>query len=136
MESVIAEKYAVALLQVAQEQKTVDSVAREMDAVERLLEANEELKTALEHPRADRFEKLAALQALLKDPLSQTMANFLLILITKKRMGSFQAVAEHFERLCYKAKGQAIARVLTALPLTDGERKVLAQKLGDRKSVV
>jgi F-type H+-transporting ATPase subunit delta len=131
MESVIAEKYAVALLQVAQEQKSLDSVAREVQTVEELLGRNEELQSALEHPRADRFEKLAALQALLRDPLSQTMANFLLILITKKRMGSFKAVAEHFERLCYNVKGRAIARVLTALPLNANERQVLAQKLGD-----
>jgi F-type H+-transporting ATPase subunit delta len=130
MESVIAEKYAVALLQVAQELKAVDLVAQEIRTVEGLLEANGDLKAALEHPRADRFEKLAALQKFLETPLSQTMANFLLLLITKKRMGYFKAVAEHYERLCYSAKGKAVARVLTALALTAAERESLAQKLG------
>jgi F-type H+-transporting ATPase subunit delta len=129
MESVIAEKYAVALLQVAQELKAVDSVAREIQTVEGLLEQNDDLKAVLEHPRSDRFEKLAALQNFLAAPLSQTMANFLLLLITKKRMGYFKAVAEHFERLCYSAKGQAIARVLTAMPLTAAERDSLSKKL-------
>jgi len=130
VESVVAEKYAVALLQVAQEQKTLDQVVGEVRAVGELIERNGELKAALEHPRADRFGKLAALQQLLPKPLSKTMANFLLLLITKKRMGFFKAVAEHFERLCYKARGQAIARVLTALPLSEAERQALAAKLG------
>ncbi|MGH7738785.1 MAG: ATP synthase F1 subunit delta [bacterium] len=126
----IAEKYAVALLQVAQEQKSVDSVGLEIQAIAGLLEKNDELKAALEHPRADRFEKLSALQKLLEEPLSQTMANFLLLLITKKRMSFFTAVADHYERLSYGTQGKAIARVLTALPLTPGEKNALTEKLG------
>ena len=129
MESVIAEKYAIALLQVAQEQKTVDEVAREMRQVQTLVETHEELRELLEHPRLDRFEKLSVLQNLLKIPLSQTMANFLLLLMTKKRMKYFQSVATHYERLCYASQGKAIARVLTALPLTAPERTALAQRL-------
>ena len=34
MESVIAEKYAVALLKVAQEQKTVDAIGTEIQAIQ------------------------------------------------------------------------------------------------------
>ena len=41
MESVIAEKYAVALLQVAQEQKTVDDIAAEMLIIDQTVEAAE-----------------------------------------------------------------------------------------------
>jgi F-type H+-transporting ATPase subunit delta len=100
-----------------------------MRQVQSLVESHADLQDLFEHPRLDRFEKLGALQNLLKNPLSQTMANFLLLLMTKKRMKYFQAVADHFERLCYESQGKAIARVLTAAPLSAGEKTTLSQRL-------
>ncbi len=129
MESVIAEKYAVALLQVAQEQKTVDAIASEIQAIQKAVEAHPDLKTTLEHPRAKAQEKLEALRRSLNQKLSSTMENFLMLLIMKKRIKHFKAVADHYERLCYELKGKAIARILTAMPLEKGQRETLTQKL-------
>lgn len=129
MESVIAEKYAVALLQVAKEQKTVDDIAAEMRAIEQLVGSHPSLKATLEHPRVKAGEKLDALRRDLKEKLSSTMENFLMLLIMKKRIKHLKAVADHFERLCYEIKGKAIARVLTAMPLTAQQHDILTQKL-------
>jgi F-type H+-transporting ATPase subunit delta len=38
-------------------------------------------------------------------------------------------LAEHFERLSYEIKGKAVARVLTALPLTTAQKDALSKKL-------
>jgi F-type H+-transporting ATPase subunit delta len=129
MESVIAEKYAVALLQVAQEQKTVDILASEMQAVQKLLEGSPELKGILEHPRVKAQEKLDALKGLLGTALSPTLENFLRLLLTKKRIKHLKAVTDHFERLCYEMRGKAVARVLTAMPLSASQKTALTQKL-------
>src|SRR5579863_6854841 len=129
MESVIAEKYAVALLQVAQEQKTVDAIASEIQAIQKAVETHPDLKTTLEHPRAKAQEKLEALRRNLSQKLSSTMENFLMLLIMKKRIKHFKAVADHYERLCYEMKGKAIARVLTAMPLAEAQRQSLTEKL-------
>jgi len=131
MESVIAEKYAVALLQVAQEQKSLDATGEEIQAVRAALEAHAELKGVLEHPRLKAAEKLEALKALMGRKLSTVVENFLTLLILKKRIQHLKAVAEHFERLCYKLKGKAVARVLTAMPLTPAQRTGLTAKLGE-----
>jgi F-type H+-transporting ATPase subunit delta len=129
MESVIAEKYAVALLQVAQEQKTVDAIGAEIQSIQKLVEQNADLKTTLEHPRGKTGEKLAALRGFLGEKLSATMENFLMLLIMKKRIKHLKAVADHYERLLYQMKGNAIARVLTALPLAADQKKTLTEKL-------
>lgn len=129
METMIAEKYAVALLQVAQEQKTVDAIGAEIQAIQKLLDQNLELKTTLEHPRIKTGEKLAVLRGLMGDKLSATMENFLMLLIMKKRIKHLKAVADHYERLLYQMKGKAIARVLTALPLAAEPKKALTEKL-------
>ncbi len=129
MESMIAEKYAVALLQVAQEQKTVDAIGAEIQSIQKLVEQNTELKTTLEHPRVKTGEKLVALRSFLGEKLSSTMENFLMLLIMKKRIKHLKAVADHYERLLYQMKGKAIARVLTALPLAADQKKTLTEKL-------
>jgi F-type H+-transporting ATPase subunit delta len=131
MESVIAEKYAVALLQVAREQKTVDAIAAEIQSIQKTVETNTDLKTTLEHPRVKAGEKLEALRRLLEQKLSATMENFLMLLIMKKRIKHLKAVADHYERLCYEMKGKAVARVLTAMPLTQDQRGALTHKLSE-----
>lgn len=130
MESVIAEKYAVALLQVAQEQKTVDAIAAEILSIQKAVDEHPDLKSTLEHPRVKAGEKLQALRGFLGQKLSSTMENFLMLLIMKKRIKHLKAVADHFERLCYEMRGKAIARVLTAMPLGAAQKETLAQKLG------
>ena len=129
MESVIAQKYAVALLQVAKDQKTIDAISAEMHAIQLTVESNEGLKSTLEHPRVKAAEKLNALRQVLKEKLSGTMENFLMLLILKKRIKHLVAVADHFERLCYEMKGKAIARVLTATALSPSQKQGLTQKL-------
>ena len=129
MESVIAEKYAVALLQVAQEQKTVDSIAVEIQEIQKLVESNPELKSVLEHPRAKSQEKLETLRRLMTQKLSATMENFLMLLIMKKRIKHLNAVADHFDRLWHELRGKAVARVLTAMPLTAAQKSSLTDKL-------
>ena len=136
MESVIAEKYAVALLQVAQEQKTVDSIAAEIQTIQKLVETNQELKSVLEHPRAKSQEKLETLRRLMDQKLSSTMENFLMLLIMKKRIKHFKAVADHFERLWHELRGKAVARVLTAMPLTTPQKNNLIEKLSQMFGVI
>ncbi len=136
METVIAEKYAVALLQVAQEQKTVDAIGAEIQLIQKLVEQNPELKKTLEHPRIKTGEKLEALRGFLGEKLSATMENFLMLLIMKKRIKHLKAVADHYERLLYQMKGKAIARVLTALPLVADQKRTLTEKLSQMFGVV
>jgi F-type H+-transporting ATPase subunit delta len=129
MESVIAEKYAVALLQVAKEQKKVGEVTAEIQAVQRLIVENPSLRAELEHPRGKALEKMEALHKALARNLSKTMENFLQLLISKKRVKYLQSVAEHYERLCYESQGKSIARVVTAMELTPAQKLTLADKL-------
>jgi F-type H+-transporting ATPase subunit delta len=129
MESVIAEKYAAALLQVAQEQKTLEAIGTEIQSIQNLVEANTDLKATLEHPRVKAAEKLAVLRDLMGQKLSTTMENFLMLLIVKKRIKHLKAVADHYEKLLYGLKGKAIARVLTAMALTPAQKQSMTEKL-------
>ena len=129
MESVIAEKYAVALLQVAKEQKTVETIGVEIQAIRKAMESDPTLESTLDHPRLNVEDKIEALRGILGRKLSVTMENFLKLLILKKRIKHLKAVAERYESLCYGMQGKSIARVLTAMPLTADQRASLTSKL-------
>ena len=129
MESVIAEKYAVALLRVAQEQKKVGEIASEIRAIQQLMSRDADLKAKLEHPQVKPQEKMESLQKTMSQKLSQTMVNFLLLLISKKRVKYLGWVADHYERLFYETQGKTIARVVTAFPLEAAAKKSLVEKL-------
>jgi F-type H+-transporting ATPase subunit delta len=132
MESVIAEKYAAALLEAAKEQGVVEAVARELKAVRALVGETGELKSLLEHPRLNPAEKVKALQALLAGAsMSPLMERFLLLLMSKKRMRYLAAVADQFERLQYQAAGRTVVRVLTAMPLEAAQRDTLARRVSE-----
>jgi len=132
MESVIAEKYAAALLEVAKEQNATEAVSRELREVRALVDRTGELKTLLEHPRMNPAEKIQAIQTLLPGGrLSPMMERFLTLLMMKKRMKYLTAVVDQFERLQYQASGRTVVRVLTAMPMTPDQKKALAKRVSE-----
>jgi F-type H+-transporting ATPase subunit delta len=129
MESVIAEKYALALFEAASERKAVVEVGRELKALLDALKASEELGRLLTHPRVSKDAKMKAVEAVLPKKPSELVGRFLGLLLEKKRGDEFPAVVECFEKLQFAVEGKAPVRVLTAVPLTGAQKDALAQKV-------
>jgi F-type H+-transporting ATPase subunit delta len=129
MESVIAEKYALALFGAARDRKVVAEMGRELKGLMSTLSSSKELVGMLAHPSITPKEKLTALDAVLPHKSSELFGRFLLLLLEKKRGGEIAAVAECFEKLEFTAEGKAPVRVLTASPLTGAQKEALAKEL-------
>lgn len=133
MESVIAEKYAAALLEVAKEQNAIEAVARDLKAVRSVVEGTSELRHLMEHPRMNPAEKLKALESVLPGgSLSPMMTRFLILLMLKKRMKYLAAVVDQFEKLHYQQGGKTIVRVLTAMPLTPDQKTAISRRVSEQ----
>jgi F-type H+-transporting ATPase subunit delta len=129
MESVIAEKYALALFEAARDKKNVAEMGRELKGLMQILTASPELTRLLTHPRLTSKEKLTALEAVLPQKPSELLGRFLALLLDKKRGAEIAAVTECFEKFQYAAEGKAPVRVLTATPLTPAQKEALVQKV-------
>ena len=70
-------------------------------------------------------EKRQALENGLRGKVLPGVVLFLDLLLRKKRLPEFATVVEEFEALVEKAQGVQRARVVSATPLTDGEKKRL-----------
>ena len=129
MESVIADKYALALFEAATDRKVVAEVGRELKSLMGLLGTSAELVRLLSHPRISRDSKLKALEGVLPQKPSELLGRFLALLLDKKRGSEIGAVAECFEKLQFAAEGKALVRVLTAAPLTPAQKDSLLKRL-------
>jgi len=103
---VVPLKFAQALADVARELKLEDQVLEELSGFSGLLESNKELMEALTHPAIPFSAKRNIVQELAKKiPLTQTVVNFILVLMERARLPQFQEVLEAYESILDELHG-------------------------------
>jgi len=135
VESLIAEKYALALFEAAGDAKAKAVLGQELSGLHRALAAQSELGNVLEHPRLPVADKLAALGAVLSPKPSPILERFLGLLIDKKRAKHLSQVVEEYQKLLLASEGKAPVRVLTPTALTAAQRDALVKRVKDQFGV-
>lgn len=120
-------RYAKAILNLAQDQKTTEVVNKDMMLIANTVAENSELSDVINSPVVSPLIKKSALLEIFKDSNSLTV-NAIDTLIANKRITLLPEVAKQFSILLDKLNGTEVATVTTALPLTDDlKAKVLAK---------
>ena len=83
----------------------------------------------LRDPRVAQAQKKSLVRGALQGRSAPLTADFLELLIDKKRFELLPAAARDFERLLERQRGVARARVRAARPLSDADRARLRQRL-------
>ncbi len=112
-----AQRYAKALLSLAQEKKSLDQVNADIRLLANTMEASKELRIVLRSPVIKIEDKRACLLAIFKD-LSQEVKNLFEVLLANKRIDLLNLVAEAFIQFVDKLNHVITAEVTTALPLS------------------
>jgi F-type H+-transporting ATPase subunit delta len=114
-------------MDLAVEQKQVDAIEKDMRQIQETIASSESLNEMLGSPVLKATDKEAALKAIFKGT-SELTGKVFALLATNKRIGLLDAVAQQFLLLYEKMKGQDVAQVITAVPLTaEMEKKILKQ---------
>lgn len=134
----LAARYALALYELADDQKALDDVAGDLTALRQLLAESEEFVRLIRSPvlsRADQTKGVAALcEKFGANPLT---AKFLGVLASNRRLFALPGViAAYLEELA-RRRGEVAAEVTSAVSLSDDEvqavtdalRKVVGQKV-------
>jgi len=126
-ESRAALRYAKATLNLAIEQKVTDSIDEDMRYLVQTISDSDELKEMLQSPILEGSSKNQVLKAIFKNVNDLTKELFSL-LVFKKRIALLNEVAKKYITLNDNLKGENVALVTTAVPLTPSlEKKILAQ---------
>ncbi len=120
-------RYAKAILDLAVENKATDALEKDMQAIVGTISGSNELRKMLASPVIKGSAKKEALLAIFKGSHLIT-EEAISLLVANKRVGMLNEVALKYIILNEKLKGQDVAYVTTAVPLTaDLEKKVLVQ---------
>lgn len=127
-ESRAAIRYAKAVLDLAIDSKATDSVERDMRDMVSTISDSKELQGILSSPVVNGADKKTALNAIFKAKHGIT-EGLLNILVDNKRIPMLEEVASKYIVLNEQLKGEGVAYVTTAVPITANLEKEILQKV-------
>ena len=114
----LANKYARAIFELAQEENRLDEYDQDLALVRDDVFSLPEAVSFFKNPLVPHQAKKDLLIKSVQGEISETVMNFLLLLTDKSRIGIFNEIYEIFSGLKNEAQGILIADVTTAFPLT------------------
>jgi ATP synthase F1 delta subunit len=124
-----ARRYAYALLIAATKAGELDRVEAEVQSLRDLFARTPQLVKFLMQPLVPFSEKERLLRQRLEGRFSPVTLHFLLTVVKHKRAEAFEHIARVFEELVREYRGEVVAEVTSAVPLTDHERAITLQRL-------
>jgi F-type H+-transporting ATPase subunit delta len=129
----LAERYARALFDLADEGRTLDQAAADLRAVAGMLDHSADLRRLIRSPIIDREAQGRAIAAIAADAqLSPLTRNFLGLLARNRRLFALPEMIAAFLDHLAERRGEVTAQVVSATPLTEAQSAALAEAL--RKS--
>ena len=128
-----AKRYAKALLAVAREGGTVEAVGRDLDAFVDVFAGQLALQGVLLRPWIKPAEREAVARDVAKAAgLGKLVQDFVSLVAARGRADHLREMAAAYRTLVDEASGRVTGEVRTAVPMTDDEKRRLAQRLGQK----
>ena len=129
----LAGRYALALFELARDNKALDSVAASLETLKSALADSADLKALTQSPLVGREAAAKAIAAVAKTlKLDDLTAKTLGVLAQNRRLGQIPAVIRAFNTLLSAHKGETRAEVTSAFPLTKTQVTALSKQLKAR----
>lgn len=128
--SEIAERYALALYELADERKVLDDVAGDLRTLKTLLAESEDLQRVIRSPvlsRADQGEAIAAI--LERAKAHELTRNFAALVAANRRLFALPRMIEAYLNELAARRGEVTAEVTAATKLSGAQEKSLAETL-------
>jgi F-type H+-transporting ATPase subunit delta len=128
----VARKYAHALFLSAKEKGLIDKAYEQLSDLKNYLESDPTLLDFLKAPQVLDEHKQALVQKVFRTRLERLFVEFLLVLVQKHRIGFLPGIIDEFTRLVEAEKGIGRITVITVVPLTEGEKAKLIDRMAVR----
>lgn len=130
----LADRYAAALFDLAEERKALDAVAGDLQMLRGLVRESADLRRLIRSPVLTRAEQGKAIAAVAeKAGVSPITRNFLGLLAQNRRLFALPDMIEGFLNRLAERRGEVTARVVAAQALTPEQREAVNEQL--RKAV-
>lgn len=129
MAKLIEGSYGDALFELALEQNSLDSMAEQVDILKQSFAENPELLKLLTHPKISKEEKISVIENIFKGRFSDDIVGFLVIITEKDRGAEIENILSYFQAKVREYKKIGVARVISAVELSDEQKKRVEEKL-------
>lgn len=129
MAKLVSKTYGEALFDLAVEEGQLDVVEEEVQLLLATCDENEDFIKLLNHPKITREEKVKVVETVFKDRLSQTMTGFLVLVVEKGRNDELESILKYFLERVREYKNIGVAKVTSAVPLSEEQKKSVEQRL-------
>ena len=126
----LADRYAAALFELADERRALDAVAADLHALRAMLHDSADLARLVRSPvlsRADQGKAIAVLGE--RAELSQLTRDFLAVAARNRRLFAVPAMIEAYLAKLAERRGEITAEVTAAQPLSEAQSAVLGEQL-------
>ena len=110
-----SERYALALLEIGKENSSLKSISQDVENLILIYSKNKDFENIIKNPtysKIDQTKIIKTLSELFK--FSETMVNFLLLLIEKRRIFFLSKILNSFQKLVNKERGELQATLISA----------------------
>jgi len=121
--------YAEALFSIASDRGVVDDVAEELAGFLELAREHPEIGAFLGSPVIEPSAKVGALRKSLEGRISTLVADFVCLLVEKRRFAAFARIVDAYRSMADAHAGRVRASVQTAAPLAPAQRDAIAALL-------
>ena len=131
MAKLVSKTYGDALFEIAVEENRMDSLMEEISMVQAVLNENSDFEKILMHPEIPKSKKLQVIEDVFKGKISDALTGFLRIVVTKGRYKDLPDIFAYFIARVKEYKKIGVAQVVSAVPVTDGQKQKIEKKLLD-----
>lgn len=126
----IADRYAAALFELAEQQSALDQVAADLKAMKAMIGESADLRRLLRSPVASRDEQQKAMAGLAaKAGLSELTRKFLGLVAGNRRLFALAGMIEAYLGRLAARRGEVTAQVASAAPLSETQMNALGAAL-------
>ena len=131
----VAKKWAIALMELAQEDENIskEDILDDLREISNIINSSEELSSVIGNPSISTDEKQIVLCKLFQNNIMPIVYNFLFAMNLRKRVGIISEVAIEFEKELERIKNITHVNVTSAIEISEERRNeiknVISQKL-------
>lgn len=123
-------RYASAIFDLGKDSNALDALENDLGQMKSAVAGNADLAYLMESPAFSRDDQQKALAAVMdKMGVSDLTKRFVGLMIAKGRLAMLPGAIEGFQQRLADHRGEVVAEVTSAQPLSDGQRDKLAENL-------
>lgn len=122
-------EYAEALFALAAEENNAEGYLRDLSLIEDVIKADPEYISLLSSPAIAMSERLAAIREAFDGQVCENVLSFLMLLCENSNAGVLLSCIDEFKALALCVSETAKAKIISAFPLSDSQKKALCEKL-------